>query len=97
MSTSGSSSAVTETMAPNLNVVSIEPTPVDRVLDLQPGESVEILSVSEITATLDADGKFEGIPFMPEMVPFCGRRFRVLRRADSTCARGQRRRIDRSP
>src|SRR4029453_8577920 len=27
----------------------------------------------------------DGMPFMPEMLPFCGRRFRVLRRAEKTC------------
>lgn len=36
-------------------------------------------------ATLDAQGRYEGLPFMPEMIPFCGRRSTVWRRADKVC------------
>jgi len=42
---------------------------------------VEVRSQSEILATLDAQGWLAGLPFMPEMAKFCGRRFRVHRRA----------------
>lgn len=63
-------------------------------LGLMPGELVRVKSASEIVATLDGEGKVEGIPFMIEMLPFCGRQFRVLKRADSTCARGMPRRIE---
>jgi hypothetical protein len=80
--------------APDYRPVSMQPLPFDRRLDLQPGELVEIRSVAEISATLDADDKFEGIPFSLEMVPFCGQRVRVARRADFTCARGQPRQLD---
>jgi hypothetical protein len=52
------------------------------------GELVEVRSLSEILATLDADCKLEGLPFMPEMAPHCGRRFRVYRRAEKTCVEG---------
>ena len=52
------------------------------------GQLVEILSAGEILATLDAAGKFEGVPFMPEMIRYCGRRMRVFRRADKTCVEG---------
>ena len=52
------------------------------------GELVEVRSLGEILATLDAEFKFEGVPFMPEMVPHCGRRFRVYRRAEKTCVEG---------
>ncbi|HVX14787.1 MAG TPA: hypothetical protein VHC22_26595 [Pirellulales bacterium] len=54
-------------------------------LDLQPGEWVEVRSAAEIVATLGAEGRLDGLPFMPEMLPFCGRRFRVYRRAHKTC------------
>lgn len=63
-------------------------------LALVPGVTVEVLSAVEVSATLDAEGKFEGLPFMPEMLKYCGRRFRVSQRADSTCSRGQPRRLD---
>jgi hypothetical protein len=66
----------------------------ERVLDLRPGELVEVRSAAEIVSSLDAEGKLDGLPFMPEMIAFCGRRLRVSRRADNTCARGQPRRIE---
>jgi hypothetical protein len=52
------------------------------------GDTVEVKGLEEILATLDADGKLEGLPFMPEMVRHCGRRFRVSRRADKSCVEG---------
>ena len=52
------------------------------------GDTVEVKSLDAILATLDADGKLEGLPFMPEMVRFCGRRFAVSRRADKSCVEG---------
>ena len=66
----------------------------DRVLDLRPGDLVEVRSAAEIVSSLDADGKLDGLPFMPEMLAFCGRRLRVSKRADDTCAVGQPRRIE---
>ncbi len=63
-------------------------------IHLQPGELVEVLTGAEIFATLDTDGKLDGLPFMPEMLSFCGQRFRILSRADSTCWRGQPRKIE---
>ena len=53
---------------------------------LRPGELVRVRSVLEIAPTLDADGSLDGMPFMPEMLEYCGRTFRVSRRADKTCA-----------
>ena len=52
------------------------------------GQLVEVRSAREIAATLDADGKLDGLPFMPEMAEHCGKRFRVDRRADITCVEG---------
>lgn len=46
------------------------------------GDVVEVLSAEEIAKTLDADGCLDGLPFQPEMVQFCGRRFRVFRNID---------------
>jgi len=56
--------------------------------DFRRGQSVTVRSLSEILATLDADAKLEGMPFMPEMVPLCGKTFRVHRRAERTCVEG---------
>ncbi len=52
---------------------------------LLPGMWVEVLPASEILKTLDENQSFEGMPFMPEMLPHCGRRFRVALRAERTC------------
>lgn len=68
--------------------------PIAAPLDLRPGELVEVLGASKIIASLDAEGKLDGLPFMPEMLIFCGRRLHVLKRADSTCWRGQPRKIE---
>jgi hypothetical protein len=55
------------------------------VLGLRPGEIVEVRSAGEIMATLDDQGRLEALPFMPEMLQFCGKRFRVYKRADKSC------------
>jgi hypothetical protein len=52
------------------------------------GQLVEVRSSAEIAATLDANGKLDGVPFMPEMARYCGNRVRVFRRADRTCVAG---------
>jgi hypothetical protein len=55
-------------------------------LRLRPGDLVEVRAPEEILQTLDSSGTLAQLPFMPEMLGFCGRRFRVSRRADMTCA-----------
>lgn len=52
----------------------------EEVLDLQPGELVEVRSEEEILATLDQRGRQRGLSWMPTMRRFCGRRFRVFKR-----------------
>jgi len=54
-------------------------------LDLLAGEFVEVRSREEILSTLDPNGKLDSMPFMPEMLQYCGKRFRVFKRADKTC------------
>src|SRR5579859_1706939 len=49
------------------------------------GDWVEVLSKQEILRTLDAKGRLDGMPFMPEMFEFCGKRFQVYKRAHKTC------------
>jgi len=55
------------------------------VLGLKAGDWVEVRSQGEILSTLDSRGCLNNLPFMPEMVRYCGRRFRVFKRADKTC------------
>jgi hypothetical protein len=47
--------------------------------DLIVGDVVAVKSWPEIQSTLDASGRLDGLPFMPEMRALCGRRFRVFR------------------
>jgi hypothetical protein len=49
------------------------------------GDWVEIRPLAEIMATLDASGALEAMPFMPEMVPYAGRRFQIVKSAHKTC------------
>jgi len=50
-----------------------------------PGDLVMVRPLDEILATLDEKGTLGKLPFMPEMREFCGRQFRVSRRAFKTC------------
>jgi hypothetical protein len=52
---------------------------------VRPGDLVEVKTPREILQTLDADGTLDGLPFMPEMVGFSGKRFQVSRRVIKTC------------
>jgi hypothetical protein len=54
-------------------------------LKLRIGELVEVRSESEILATLDEKGRLDALPFMPEMLQFCGKRFRVQKLAIKAC------------
>ena len=54
-------------------------------LGLRSGDWVEVRSVEEITATLDEQNRLERLPFMPEMLKYCGHRFRVSKVAHKTC------------
>ncbi|ESS66174.1 hypothetical protein MGMO_204c00020 [Methyloglobulus morosus KoM1] len=53
-----------------------QPTPFYS-LDLQVGELVRVKSYNEILATLNKDGKNRGLQFDAELVPYCGKIFRV--------------------
>lgn len=65
------------------------------ILNLQPGEWVEVRPVKEIFATLDEKDMLRGLRFTPEMVKFCGKRFRVYKRLKKIIleASGELRRI----
>jgi hypothetical protein len=49
------------------------------------GDVVEVKPAEEILAGLDERGEFEALPFMPEMLQFCGQRFVVDKIAFKTC------------
>ena len=59
------------------------PHSVEAVLDLQPGELVQVKSLDEkILATLDSKGKHHGLVFTPEMKKHCGKVYRVYKRLE---------------
>src|SRR5205823_6689620 len=55
---------------------------------LRPGDLVEVKGASEILEMLDQNGTIGGMPFMPEMIEFCGKRFPVSKRVVKTCYYG---------
>lgn len=54
-------------------------------LGLRVGDLVEVRSAEEILATLDERGELENLPFMPEMLAFCGQRLTVHKVAHKLC------------
>ncbi|MEU8244845.1 hypothetical protein [Nonomuraea sp. NPDC048916] len=54
-------------------------------MDLRVGDVVEVRGEAEILATLDERGELDGLPFMPEMQKFCGRRMTVHKVAHKLC------------
>ena len=50
------------------------------------GQWVRVKPWDQIQMTLDLDGSFQGLPFMPEMAKLCGKRFRIVRFANQVCA-----------
>jgi hypothetical protein len=61
------------------------PLPNNNGRDLRTGDWVEVRSREEILATLDERGRLDALPFMPEMLQYCGKRFRVYKSAHKTC------------
>jgi hypothetical protein len=49
------------------------------------GDLVEVRSEKEILATLDGRGELENLPFMPEMLKYCGQRLTVHKVAHKLC------------
>jgi hypothetical protein len=54
-------------------------------LGLRVGDQVEVRGAEEILATLDDKGELENLPFMPEMLAFCGQRMTVHKVAHKAC------------
>jgi hypothetical protein len=56
-----------------------------QVLDLKVGDWVAVRSPQEILATLDENACLDELPFMPQMLQYCGMKFRVRKRAHKMC------------
>ncbi|MFD2356345.1 hypothetical protein ACFSTC_54370 [Nonomuraea ferruginea] len=54
-------------------------------MELRVGDLVEVRGREEILATLDERGELENLPFMPEMLRYCGRRLTVHKVAHKLC------------
>ena len=54
-------------------------------LPLRAGEWVQMRTKEEVLSTLDASGRLDELPFMPEMLQYCGMKMRVSKRAHKTC------------
>jgi hypothetical protein len=67
-----------------VNVSNANSAPV-RSSSVRAGDWVEVRSAEEILATLDDGGSLDALPFMPEMLQYCGRRYRVSKSAHKTC------------
>jgi hypothetical protein len=52
---------------------------------LRAGDWVEVRSPRDILATLDDQGRLDGLPFMAEMLQYCGKTFRIYKSAHKTC------------
>ena len=52
---------------------------------LRRGDIVEVKDAAEVLHSLDASGALDSMPFMPEMIPYLGRRFTVAVRSEKIC------------
>lgn len=52
------------------------------------GQTVWVKHLQDILESLDADNSSGGLLFMPEMIPYCGKSFKVSRLASKTCVEG---------
>ena len=60
-----------------------KPSSDEEVLNLKPGELVEVKSQEEILATLDENKKNKGLLWMAGMQKYCGKKFKVFKRLES--------------
>jgi len=56
-----------------------------KVSRFRTGDFVQIKTREQILASLDEKGCIDGMPFMPEMLKYCGMKFKVHKQAHKTC------------
>ncbi len=66
-----------------------------RIRGLVIGDRVQVRPFAEIRATLDAADSLDGMPFLPEMLRYCGKEGRVFRRVDKIYDYGGRKDLRR--
>ncbi len=57
---------------------------------LLPNSFVRVRPIQEIIATLDQEGMLDALPFMPEMVKHCGKRYMISKRIERTCEESEK-------
>ena len=67
---------------PHINGQCSTKTPAGEIPGLKPGDTVQIKSKAEIEATLNAAQRNRGLFFDIEMLPYCGRRMRLLQKVE---------------
>jgi hypothetical protein len=65
--------------------VRVRASAADGKLKLRVGDLVQVRSQEEILATLDERGELDSLPFMPEMLQYCGQQFTVHKVAHKLC------------
>lgn len=60
-----------------------DPVTFDEVLNLQPGETVEVRPIDQIILTLDDTGRYKGLRWMSSQQKYCGERLKVYKRLDT--------------
>jgi len=58
---------------------------IQQELHLRTGDVVRVRPFREILQTLNDQSSLDLLPFMPEMLEYCGKTFRVYKRAEKTC------------
>lgn len=56
-----------------------------RELELRAGELVQVRPLADILRSLDKNARLEELPFMPQMLRYCGQTLRVRKRAHKMC------------
>ena len=51
-------------------------------MSFKEGDMVEIKPFAEIFKTLDKEGRHRGLSFTKEMIPFCGKRFKIFKKLE---------------
>ena len=59
--------------------------PIEQSRAMHANDWVEVRSKQEILETLDKNGRLDGMPFMPQMFEYCGKRFKVHKSAHKAC------------
>ena len=63
------------------NTIAVKP----RSTKFRVGGYVRVNSAKQILQTLDANGRCDGLPFMPQMAAYCGQRLMVTRWVNNVC------------